>query len=140
MCLASQNGSGSVDVPSEEICWFSTSKKLKYVKELTSFQFQPGQIEKEFLRIKGLARNLKASCGNQTSIKIDELVNVIVLAALPPEFNNVRSLIEKKLESSNASVSLDDIQDRILGEEGINYPQDSYALCSQSRRLLLFDL
>lgn len=101
LLVNSRNASSAWEKLKVEFFGSSAPNKLRYVREAAAIKFPVNltttSLNKTFSRSEDITRNLIAAA-NGPDIKISDLVALLTIAALPPQFNNVRAVIEKDLE------------------------------------------
>jgi hypothetical protein len=99
--------------------WAGTSipLQIQMLQALCSFSFSSSDPQADFNKLKDLRRTLQASCGpSSTSIKIDDLVALIALSALPEQYAPLRAVLENSITNNQDILNIATIEEKVLTE------------------------
>ncbi|KAI3646031.1 hypothetical protein MP228_008959 [Amoeboaphelidium protococcarum] len=110
----------------DEFAGTTISHKVDFIKQMADFSFSD-DVKADFIRAKALVRGLiNANEGNKV-IKIEDLMQMILIAVLPPHLAAIRAVVNADVQLNKWS----DLESRCVQEDATNKDSSSKSLITR---------
>lgn len=101
-------------------------QRVTAIKDLCQFTFTDS-VTTTMLQFKNICRNFKAAYSQAETIRIDDLFGFILLAAFPPKYSALRTLLTADIQENSQRLLVSYLESKIKTEEAAQRPKQSKA-------------